>query len=108
MFNNDGDYNKEIINAFFEMWCEDFSKDPNEYHHLSDEFLDFVWDKTYSITYKDERKGKKVRNFLETNKKLKEERGRHSDFAGRCLLKTLCNLIDRIERKESYGGYYNG
>lgn len=106
MFKNDGDYNKEIINIFFEMWCEDFDKNPSDYNHLSDEFLDFIWNKTHIITYDDERKGKKVRAFLEENKKLKEDRGYHSEFAGRCLLKTLCNLIDRIERKESYGGWY--
>lgn len=106
MFYNDGNYDKQTIDTIFDIWCEDNNKEKYSCNHLSQDFLDDMWEFAYSLTYKDKRKGKSVRSFLDKNKELKEERGRHEDFAGRCLLKTLCYLLDRIDKKERFGGYY--
>lgn len=106
MFDNDGEYRKEIVDTLLEIWCEDKGYDKSSYSHFNREFLDGVWDFTWKLTYEDKQKGKGVRNFLTNNKKLRDERGRHEIYAAKCLLKTLCYLIDRIERKERYGKYY--
>ena len=106
MFENDGEYDKILVDIIFDVWCDDKGKDKSKYNHLSQDFLDDMWDFAWKLTYDHPRKGKKVREFLTKNKELKEERGKHEYFAAKCLLKTLCYLLDRIDKKERYGRYY--
>lgn len=106
MFDNNGNYHKGTIDGIFEIWSKSNGEENCAVDHFRQDFLDDVWDFAYSLTYKDKTKGKGVRKFLDKNKELREERGRHQRFAAECLLKTVCYLLDRINRKERYGRYY--